>query len=119
MKIVKQKFMAVVLSLAGLMTGLGAGTALAADSSLSFLAPEKRMEGVIQELDFGANTMIFQGVRIHMAPDVQVEIRGSHGAFTMLKVGMKASVTYRVISPSLREAVKVEQLPDNTRIEGV
>ena len=53
-----------------------AGAALAADAGLSFLAPEKQMDGTIQELDFGANTMVFEGVRIRMAADVQVEIRG-------------------------------------------
>jgi len=80
-------------------------------------APEKTMEGTIQALDFGANTMIFQGTRIRMAPDVQVEIRGSYGAFTMLREGMKAQVTYRVISASEREAVKIVQLPDNYVLE--
>ena len=90
----------------------------AAASTLSITAPEKDMEGTIQELDFGANTMIFEGVRFRMAPELTVEIRGSHGAFTMLREGMKALVTYRVISASEREAVHIEQLPDNQRLEG-
>ena len=35
----------------------------------------------------------------------------------MLRPGMKALVTYRVISASEREAVRIEQLPDNMAIE--
>ena len=82
------------------------------------LAPVKSMEGVIQELSFGENSMVFEGVKIHMAPDLVVEIRGSYGAFTMLQEGMKALVTYRVLSESRREAVRIEQLPDNRELEG-
>ena len=82
------------------------------------LAPLKEMEGVIQELEFGDNAMVFEGVRMHMAPDLVVEIRGSYGAFTLLQEGMKAIVTYRVVSASRREAVRIEQLPDNVELEG-
>lgn len=90
----------------------------AAASSPSALAPEKEMQGTIEQLDFGANTMIFEGIRFRMAPELTVEIRGSHGAFTLLREGMKAVVVYRVLSASDREAVRIEQLPDNTRLEG-
>ena len=83
----------------------------------SFMAPETEMQGTIEALDFSANTMIFEGMRFHMAPDLQVEIRGSYGAFTMLTVGMKALVTYRMISGSERHAVRIVQLPDNTALE--
>ncbi len=105
---------------AGLLTAglLLAGAAHAAEV-ISELAPEMETEGAIQRLDFGANTMIFQGVRYQMAPDLVVEIRGGPGAFTMLQVGMKAVVTYRVISASERHAVSIIQLPDNTVIEEV
>lgn len=82
------------------------------------LAPEKEMDGTIQSLDYGANTMIFEGVRFHMAPGLTVEIRGSYGAFTMLEEGMNATVTYRVVSESERYATEIVQLPDNFRLEG-
>ena len=82
------------------------------------LAPMKEMEGVIQELDFAQNAMIFEGIRMHMAPELVVEIRGSYGAFTLLEEGMKALVTYRVVSASHRVAVRIEQLPDNVELEG-
>ncbi len=92
------------------------GMVLAA--SVAELAPEKEMEGVIQAVDFGTNTLIFEGVRFQAVPDVEVEIRGSYGAFTMLQAGMKAVVTYRVVSESERHAIRVVQLPDNYRLEG-
>jgi len=102
---------------AGFLLILG-GAAFAAQG-VAELAPEMEMEGMIEDLDFGANTMIFQGVRYHMAPDLSVEIRGGPGAFTMLQVGMKAIVTYRVISASERHAVNIEQLPDNIALDEV
>ena len=76
------------------------------------------MEGTIQAVDFGANTLIFEGVRFQVLPDAEVEIRGSYGAFTMLQAGMKAVVTYRVVSESERHVIRVVQLPDNYRLEG-
>jgi hypothetical protein len=87
-------------------------------ASLSFLAPEKEKTGTIQQLDFGANQMIVDGYRYRVAVDVQVEIRGSYGAFTMLQEGMKINMVYRVISESEREIITVEQLPDNSNLEG-
>jgi hypothetical protein len=81
--------------------------------------PEKERYGIIQELDFGANTMIFEGYRYRMAPELIVEIRGTYGAFTMLQPGMKAKVTYRLNSPSEREVVRIEHLPDNYPLERV
>ncbi len=88
-----------------------------AASAPSYMAPETTMEGTIHELDFGANTMIFEGLRFRMAPDVQVEIRGTYGAFTMLQPGMKAVVTFRMISDTEREVTRIEQLPDNAALE--
>jgi hypothetical protein len=88
-----------------------------AASAAPDLAPVDEMEGTIQSLDFGANTMIFQGIRFHMAPGVTVQIRGSQGAFTMLEEGMKAIVTFRVVSASERHAISIEQLPDNSVLE--
>jgi hypothetical protein len=99
-----------------------AGALLALSSATlaePFTGPEKERYGIIQELDFGANTMIFEGYRYRMAPELTVEIRGTYGAFTMLQPGMKAKVTYRLNSPSDREVVRIEQLPDNYPLERV
>ncbi|TNF84265.1 MAG: hypothetical protein EP301_10960 [Gammaproteobacteria bacterium] len=97
---------------------LVSASSLVLAASLAELAPVKEMEGTIQSVDFGANTMIFEGVRFDVLPDAEVEIRGSYGAFTMLQAGMKAAVTYRVVSESERHAIRVVQLPDNYRLEG-
>ena len=99
--------------------GILAGGSARAQSADPALAPVKAMEGTIQTLDFGSNSMIFEGLRYRMAPDVQVEIRGSYGAFTMLQEGMKAAITYRVVSGSERVVTRIEQLPDNVELEGV
>ncbi len=107
------KLIKTVLALA-----LIAASGLALAASFADTAPEKEMAGTIQSLDFGNNSMIFEGVRFEMAPGLEVEIRGSYGAFTMLEEGMKAFVTYRVVSASHREAVRIEQLPDNVVLEG-
>ena len=103
--------------LMGLLMGLpfGGGAALAASVDL---APEKELEGTIQALDFGANTLIFEGTRFQMGVGAEVEIRGSYGAFTMLKEGMKAVVTYRLLSESERVVTRIVQLPDNYALEG-
>ena len=77
-------------------------------AQLSFLAPEKERTGTIQQLDFAANQMIVDGYRYRVPVDVQVEIRGSYGAFTMLTEGMKINMVYRVISESDREVLQIE-----------
>ena len=102
--------------LMGLLMGLtfsGATMAASAD-----LAPEKELEGTIQSLDFGANTLIFEGTRFQMGVGAQVEIRGTYGAFTMLREGMKAVLTYRLLSESERVVTRIVQLPDNYPLEG-
>ncbi len=90
-----------------------------AASGVVEMAPVDEMEGTIEDLDYAAGTMIFEGIRFYMAPELTVEIRGSYGAFTMLEEGMKAVVTFRVISGSERHAIRIEQLPDNVVVEGV
>ena len=97
----------------------GAAGSAHAQESVAELAPQMETEGSIEKLDFGANTMIFEGVRYQMAPDLVVEIRGGPGAFTMLREGMKAVVIYRVISATERHAVNIRQLPDNVAVEEV
>jgi hypothetical protein len=105
--------------LAGILLLLsGAVLAAPAPALVPELAPEDEMQGTIQSLDFGSGTMIFEGIRFHMAPDLTVHIRGNQGAFTMLQPGMKAVVTFRVVSASERHAISIVQLPDNTVLEG-
>ena len=97
-----------VLLLGGAQLGYGA---------TSYLAPEKSKTGTIQELNFGTNSMIMDGIRYYTAPDVNVEIRGTFGAFTMLQTGMKVLIVYLVHSGTERELIEIKQLPDNTVLE--
>ena len=114
MKRLKSLTSSLLLAAAALLAG-GAG----AQSLDPALAPVKEMEGTIQKLEFAENAMILDGIRYHMGPDLVVEIRGTHGAFTMLQEGMKARIAYRVVSDSRREVYEIEQLPDNYDVEGV
>ncbi|HEY5680748.1 MAG TPA: hypothetical protein VIS55_11825 [Pseudomonadales bacterium] len=86
-------------------------------ASAQAVYPEKIKTGTIQQLDFAAGSMIVDGYRYHTTPELRVEIAGSHGAFTMLEVGMKIRMSYLIISPSRRDLVEVVQIPDNVTLE--
>ena len=73
--------------------------------------------GVIRSLDYGANTMIVNGTRYHVAIDVQVDLGAGHGAFTMLQDGWSIEFDYKVYSGVEREIVRVRRIPDNFVIE--
>lgn len=45
--------------------------------------------GQIQELDFSESTLMVNGIVFDVRQDVDVQINGTYGAFTMLKPGMK------------------------------
>ena len=53
---------------------LVSASSLALAASIAEFAPEKEMEGTIQAVDFGANTLIFEGVRFQVLPDAEVEM---------------------------------------------
>ena len=82
-------------------------------------APVRDKVGIIEDLDLGNNAMIVQGMRYRVAVDVEVEINGSFGAFTMLQEGMQIHYTYRVHSALDREIVKIRHVSDNFTIEQV
>jgi hypothetical protein len=86
-------------------------------ASAEVVYPEKIKTGTIQQLDFAAGSMIVDGYRYHTRPELRVEIAGSHGAFTMLEVGMKIRMAYLIVSPSRRDLVEVVQIPDNVTLE--
>ncbi len=79
--------------------------------------PEKIKTGTVQSLDFAGGSMIVDGYRYHTTPELRVEIAGSHGAFTMLEVGMKIRMSYLIVSPSRRDLIEVVQIPDNVTLE--
>ncbi len=67
--------------------------------------------GVIQELDFAAQTMVIDGMRYEVAVDVKVEIGGSYGAYTLLETGMNVYIEFLRISDEERRIVLVRELP--------
>lgn len=75
--------------------------------------------GIIQELDIGAQTMVIDGVRYGVARDVEVEIDGSYGAFTMLQPGMRVYYEFQRVSPTERLVTLVRELPDGVELKGV
>ena len=64
------------------------------------------------------DSVVVSGRRFIVAPDVQVSIRGSYGAFSMLQKGMKVSVIFRQTVDG-RFALEIHQLPDNQQIPQV
>ena len=107
------------MSIRNLCFGALLAVMLGAPAAASAEDGGKTRLGTIQQLDFAAGSMIVDGYRYHTSPGVHVEIAGSYGAFTMLQVGMKEQILYRVVSPSQRDLVKVVQIPDNFVIDGV
>jgi hypothetical protein len=100
-----------VVLLAVLLTG-AVNTAFAAQGNA-----QSSRTGTIQQLDFAAGSMILDGYRYNSTAEIQVEIGGSYGAFTMLQVGMKVQVLYRLVSSTQRDLLEVVQIPDNVAIE--
>jgi len=86
-------------------------------ASAGVLAGEKIKTGTIQKLNFSEGSMILDGNRYHTAPELRVEIAGSYGAFTMLEVGMKVQIVYRVESAVRRDVVEIKEIPSHVTIE--
>jgi hypothetical protein len=85
-------------------------------SAQEFLAPEAESQGEIQGLDFGSYRAVVNGSDYDVSPNVQVQINGTFGAFTMLEEGMLIEFTFlhhqdgaRVIN-SIREVDAVEEI---------
>lgn len=68
-------------------------------------------QGTISHVDIGKSEVIIDGLLYTPGYDINVQIAGSYGAFTMLQSGMKVKFAYRVKSGSDRELVTVEELP--------
>lgn len=102
----------------GLLTSwlLLSGAASAQDAGQYPLAEKA---GVIQELDFAGNAMVIDGMQYDVAVDVDVEIGGSYGAFTMLQPDMRVRYEFLIISPESRRITLIQELPDNVELEGV
>ena len=81
--------------------------------------PLRTKVGIVRHIDLAASTVIVEGTRYQVAPDAEVELRGSYGAFSMLEVGMQIEYTYEVHSETERIIVEIKQIPDNFTIERV
>lgn len=88
-------------------------------NTASAAAPEATRTGTIQKLNFADGSMILDGNRYYSSPELRVEIAGTYGAFTMLQVGMKVQIVYRVFSESRRDVIEIIQIPDNFAIDEV
>jgi len=75
--------------------------------------------GVIQELDFGSQTLVIDGIRYGVAVDVKVEIAGSYGAFTMLEEGMRVYYEFQRNAPSSRIISLIRELPGDVGLDQV
>jgi hypothetical protein len=73
--------------------------------------------GVIQSLDLGQSTLVIDGLRYRLAPDVQVSIAGSYGAPSMLSQSMRVRFRYWRETASDRVIVALEQLPGSVRMD--
>ncbi len=111
MKIVQKLLLGIVLSTTGLLTAYGA--------IQGGPYPERQKAGTIEIVELHKSSLIVDGIRYRVALDAQVEISGSYGAFSMLQVGMKVNFTYRDISNTRREIVRIQQIPSRFRIEEV
>jgi len=74
-------------------------------------------EGVIHRVDYGQNQMIIDGVRFAVSAGAPIRIRGDIGSFAALVRGMKIRFVYENRGPSERNIVRLDQLPDNTRLD--
>ena len=72
--------------------------------------------GRVEVLDFASSTMIVAGLRYRVAVDAKVEIAGSYGSFTMLRIGMPIYYEYQVVSPTERRIVLIRELPPDVKL---
>lgn len=92
---------------------------LAAPAQVPGAHPLAEGAGEIQEIDLDAQTLIIDGMRYGITVDVQVEIDGSYGAFTMLEPGMRVHIEFLRISDAERRLTVIRELPDDVELDGV
>ena len=74
------------------------------------LAPVAEGQGEIQGLDFTANTMVINGYSYDVDMNVEVEIAGSYGAFTMLEEGMLIEFSFLRFDDGVRRVVEIYEV---------
>ncbi|MCZ6640255.1 MAG: hypothetical protein O7G86_04105 [Gammaproteobacteria bacterium] len=93
------------------------GPLLAHSTVQSGTHAERQKAGIIETVEVNSSGLIVDGIRYRVAIDAQIEIGGSFGAFTMLQAGMKIQFTYKDLSDTRREIVRIEQIPSHFRVE--
>ena len=73
--------------------------------------------GVVHRLLLDRTEVVISGLRYRVSADARVEIRGSFGAFGLLRADMKVHFRYRRYQSGRLEIFEIEQLPHNSWIE--
>lgn len=69
-------------------------------------------QGPVESLDIGKNSIVVGGVMYDVAPDANVRLGGSYGAFTLMTPGMNVKIMVkRYIDTGRREIIDIEELP--------
>ena len=71
---------------------------------------DEEHSGVVERINLATNTAVIGGLLYYMAPQLQVEISNSYGAFSMLRKGMFVRVYFVEPRDDDRRAVFIEQL---------
>ncbi len=75
-------------------------------------------QGTVQSTDFAANKMVVGGVSYDVAPDANVSLGGSYGAFTMIESGINVEILVRrYLTSGRREVIEVRELPPGVKPE--
>ena len=68
-------------------------------------------QGPVESIDYSANKLVVGGVSYDIAPDANVQLGGSYGAFTMITPGMNVSIlVQRYIESGQRQVIEVKEL---------
>jgi hypothetical protein len=68
-------------------------------------------QGSVESVDYSASKLVVGGVSYDIAPDANVELGGSYGAFTMITPGMNVSIiVQRFIESGHRQIIEVKEL---------
>lgn len=75
-------------------------------------APSAEGQGEIHKLDFGGNKMVINGYNYDVDPNVEVEINGSYGAFTMLEEGMLIEYVFLRFDDGSRRVTEIFEVDE-------
>jgi hypothetical protein len=69
-------------------------------------------QGSVESLDTSKGTIIVGGVAYDVAPDANIQLGGSYGAFTLMAPGMNVKIMMkRYIDTGRREIIEIQELP--------